>query len=296
MRVFVLGATGFIGTHLVNNLLAEKHEVVGLARHAEAFSKFGGRVEVVEGDITKPDSFRGKMDTCDASINLVGLLRQKKSKGLTYERVVVEGTKNWIRECEEAGVKRAVYISALGADPKRTAYPRTKWEAEQALRGADLEWTIFRPSFVVGEDGAVAQFADLMKLKIMPVWGRQDYYFDPVDVADLATAIVRSLKNPKARGRVYSIGGPDRVTYKEMLRTIAKAHGKKPWLVPTPWFLGYLMTALLGWLPFFPATLENLRMLRHGSEAPDHEWAKDFNIEPRPFKASVEAYVKQRSR
>jgi uncharacterized protein YbjT (DUF2867 family) len=287
MRVFVLGATGFIGTHLVRKLLDAGHEVVGLARHEGDFEKFGGQVSVVKGDITKPMTYRGHMLHCDASINLVGILRPNKRKGLTYERVVVQGTRNWLRECEESGVKRAVYISALGADPKGTPYQRSKWDAEQIVRNADLEWTIFRPSFVSGEEGAIPQFASLMRMKLVPVWGKQDYYFDPVDVDDLSAAIVQSLKSPKARRRVYAIGGADRLTYKELLRVVAKGYGRNPWLVPVPWIIGYFVTFLLGWLPFFPATLENLRLLRQGSAAPDQEWTKDFGLKPLGFPESV---------
>lgn len=291
MRVFILGATGFIGTHIVQKLLDQGHTVVGVARDEKAFGKFGGRVAAVKGDITDPTTWRGQMVRCDASINLVGLIRERKSKGLTYERVVVQGTKNWIRECEEAGVNRAVYVSAIGADPKGTGYQRSKWAAEQATRNADLEWTIVRPSFVSGEEGAMPQFASLLKFKVVPYWGKQDYYFDPIDVDDLAAMIVKSLQSPKARRRVYSVGGPDRVTYKEMLGTIAKVQGRRVWFIRAPWFKAYLIGFLLGWMPFFPATLENFRMLRGGSAAADHEWTKDLGITPTRFEDSLRRHL-----
>lgn len=296
MRVFILGGTGFIGTQIVRKLLADGHEVVGLARHEEAFDRFEGRVAAVGGDITKPLTYRGHLLDCDASINLVGLIREKKRRGLTYERVVVQGTRNWIRECQEANVKRVVYISALGADPKGTSYQRTKWAAEQAVRNADLEWTIFRPSFVSGKEGAIPQFSSLFRLKIVPVWGKQNYFFDPVDVGDLAAAIVRSLKSAKARRRLYPVGGPDRLTYKEMLDVIAKAHGRKPWFVRMPWFMAYAIGATLGLIPSFPATLENFQMLRGGSAAPDQEWIGDLGIQPRRFRESVESHVNRKGR
>ena len=291
MRVFILGATGFVGTHLVRKLFEEGHSVVGVARDASEFAKFGGRVTAVAGDITKPETWRNAMAKCDASINLVGLIREKKGKGLTYERVVVEGTRSWLRACEDAGVTRAVYVSALGADEKGTGYQRTKWAAEQLVRAADLEWTIVRPSFVSGEEGAIPQFVSLLRFKIVPYWGKQDYFFDPVDVDDLAAMIAKSLKSPKARRRVYSVGGPDRLTYKEMLQAIAKATGRKAWFVRAPWFFAYLVGALLGWMPFFPATLENFRMLREGSAAPDKEWTKDLGIKPTPFRESVAKHL-----
>lgn len=291
MRVFILGATGFIGSHIVQRLLDDGHSVVGVARDEKAFAKFGGRVSAVKGDITNPMTWRGHMLHCDASINLVGLIRERKSKGLTYERVVVQGTKNWIRECEEAGAKRAVYVSAIGADPKGTGYQRSKWAAEQATRNADLEWTIVRPSFVSGEEGAIPQFASLLKFKLVPYWGKQEYYFDPVDVDDLATMIVKSLKSPKARRRVYSVGGPDRLTYKEMLAKIAKAQGRRPWFIRIPWFVAYLIGFFLGWMPFFPATLENFRMLRGGSAAADQEWTKDLGITPTHFDESLRRHL-----
>lgn len=296
MRVFVCGATGFIGSRLVERLLEDGHEVVGLARRRRGFEPFQGRVEAVIGDLSKPRTFRGRMLHCHASVNLVGLIRQSRLRGLTYSRVVARGSQSWVRECEEAGVKQVVYVSALGADPEGVPYQRSKWAAEQAVRNSRLAWTIFRPSFVAGPGGFAQSFASLSALRVVPAWGRQTYYFDPVDRDDLADAIVASLRNPKARSQTYAVGGPNRLTYREMVEAIAAAAGRRVWFVPTPWMLGYAMAATLGWLPFFPATLENLRMLRQGSAAPDARWAKDLGIEPKSFRDSLARSFTPKSR
>jgi uncharacterized protein YbjT (DUF2867 family) len=291
MRVLVLGATGFIGFHLVEELLDQGHEVVGVARDPRGFDRFRGRITAVPGGITRPETYRSHLRGCGGSINLVGLLRERRAKGLTYEKVVVEGTRDWVAACDRANVGRIAYVSALGAAPQGTPYLRTKWAAEQAVRGSSAQWTIFRPSFVSGEDGAMPQFASLLRLRFVPVWGRQTYQFEPVDVEDLAKGLVAALKNPKARSRVYSVGGPDRLTYKEMLKAIGRATKTRALFLPAPWWAGFTMAALLGWLPFFPATVENLRQLKQGSIASDAQWAADLGVERTPFEESLAKHL-----
>jgi NADH dehydrogenase len=164
---------------------------------------------------------------------------------------------------------------------------RSKWAAEQAVRVSGVQWTIFRPSLVSGEEGFARELGKLLALKVAPVWGRQQYFFQPVDVDDVATAVAHSLKNPKTRNQVYHLGGPGHYTYRELLQEIAHAKRKKVWFVRLPWFFAFTAGALLGWLPFFPATLENFRLLRQGSVAPEDKWVSELKVQPTPFPSSL---------
>ena len=260
-------------------------------RDPKPLVRYGKQVSVVRGDIAVPSTYRGQGLRCHASINCVGLLRGG-FRGREYARVVVRGTQAWLNECREAGVKHVVLVSANGADPEGTPYAKTKWMAEQAVRNSGLTWTLFRPSFVIGPGGITERFATLLKLRVLPVFGRQDYLGEPIDLDDVVTAILGSLTSAKAKNRLFHLGGPDQVTYREMLTTIRRHAGIRCWLPTMPRIMGYAMAGTLGWLPFFPATLENLRLLFKGNVTPEREFEAVFGKRPKPFDESVAAAVK----
>lgn len=290
MKVFLVGGTGFLGGHVLPRLLAAQHEVWALARRPADLSRHVERVHVIPGDLTRPLTYRGRALGCTASINLVGLLRENRWRGATYARTVVKGTEAWLQECRESGVKHVVLVSANGADPNGTQYQRTKWIAEQAVRNSGLAWTIVRPSLVIGSGQDFShQMARLLRLRLVPIWGRQDYSFEPVAADEAARAIVESLRQPKAKNRILHIGGPEQLTYKELLDGIREETGIRCLFVPAPKWAGLLLAALLGWLPFFPATYENLKLLYRGNVVPEHEWETIFGIAPKDYRGQLQA-------
>jgi NADH dehydrogenase len=292
MKVFLLGATGFIGSRVMERLLEDGHEVVALVRDPTTVAA-RERLTVLKGDVAVRRTYRGQLFQCQASINCVGLLRERiNHPGERYARVVVQGTESWVEEAREAGVKHLVYVSANGAAAQGTKYQRTKWLAEQAVQRAGPAWTIFRPSFVIGPGGFVAQVLGLLKLRLLPVFGKQTYLASPVDRDDLVNAIVASLRTPKARNRLFHVGGPEDVTYEHMVTTIRDAARIRATVFRLPKFMGYAMTACLGWLPFFPATLENLRMLLKGNVVSEDAWMDAFQADPTFFEPAVKKSVR----
>lgn len=295
MKVFLVGGTGFLGSHVLPRLLNAKHEVWALARDPKDLQGYDGAVHAIPGDLTKPLTYRGRALGCTASIHLVGLLRESRLRGISYAKTIVKGTEHWIQECRESGVKHLIYVSANGSDPKGTRYQRTKWMAEQAVRNSGLAWTIIRPSFLIGPGKDFShRMAGLLKLRLVPIWGRPDFFFEPVAVDEAARVVVESLRHPKARNRIFHLGGPDQLSYREILDGIRRETGTKAWFMPAPRAAGYAMAALLGWLPFFPATVENLRMLFQGNIAPEHDWENVFGIVPKSYGDQLRvAFLKQ---
>lgn len=159
MKVFVTGATGFVGNYILRELLANEHDVTVLVRPGGE-SRLGvppERVTIAHGDIAEPGTLYGKLDGCDAVIHLVGIIREVEKTGVTFERVHLEGAINVVDAAKAAGVKRFVLMSANGVKPRddaRSAYQWTKHEAEEYLKKSGLEYVIFRPSVVFGKPGA----------------------------------------------------------------------------------------------------------------------------------------------
>ncbi|MDA1193365.1 MAG: NAD(P)H-binding protein, partial [Candidatus Poribacteria bacterium] len=158
MKVFVTGAAGYVGSHIVRALLERGHGVRAFVRPGRADDPNlpGTAVEIAEGDITQRDTLSGAVNGCDAVMHLVGLLEEIPEQGVTFERIHIDGARNVIDEATAAGVKRVVLMSANGVKPRSEAvsgYQWTKYEAEQYLKQTGLEYVIFRPSVLFGKPG-----------------------------------------------------------------------------------------------------------------------------------------------
>src|SRR2546425_5562960 len=151
-RVFVTGATGFVGRAVVQALRGEGYVVRCLVRRGSEPDLRGvGAIERVEGDVLAPQLLDEGMAGCGAVIHLVGIIREHIATNTTFYRVHVQGTVNVVAAAAAAGVRRYVHMSALGArEGARSRYHQTKWAAEEAVRACALPWTIFRPSVIYG--------------------------------------------------------------------------------------------------------------------------------------------------
>ena len=111
-------------------------------------------MRVVRGSLFDPKALDDGLAGCEAVIHLVGIIKEQPGRGMTFHRVHVEGTRAVVEAAKRNGVRRFVHMSALGSRPDADSdYHRTKYEAEQAVRGGGLEWTILRPSLIHGPRG-----------------------------------------------------------------------------------------------------------------------------------------------
>lgn len=271
-RVFVTGAAGFVGHHIIEAL--GDRPVRALINRSSGDLGQRQNVETVTGSVTDPHSLAGLIDGSDTVIHLVAIIDE--SNGQTFDEVIRQGTENVLAEAQRAGTSRFILMSANGAqDDPRYDYMSAKWAAEQAVIESGLSYTIFRPSIIFGPgDGFINQLADVVKtFPVIPVVGDGTSRFQPVHVTEVADAFRRATDDADTtRGQTYELGGPEVYTYRELLDTIASELGKSKPKVNIPVGLMKMVVTATTPLPARlrpPVTLEQLKMLALDNSTPN---------------------------
>ncbi len=291
MKIFISGATGFVGGHLTQELLRRGHEL-RLLTHRSRRSTSG--IEQVEGDVTRPETLEGAAKGCDAVINLVGIIREFPFKDVTFKKLHIQATANMLAAAQKAGVRRYLQMSALGTRSGAVSnYHQSKWQAEQLVRSTGLDWTIFRPSLIFGlKDAFVNMLASQLRLApIMPVIGDGRYRLQPIHADDVARCFALALEMPETIGQAYELCGQDCMSYEELLDAIAAALGKsRPFKPHAPLGLMKLIIPVIQKIPLFPITMDQLQMLLEESVC-DGSWQKIFGFKPRGFQEGIYEYL-----
>jgi len=264
MNVLVAGGTGFIGRNLCAELDERDHDVTALARSSDPDVVPAG-VETAIGDVSAYDSIESAFEDQDAVVNLVALspLFEPSGGNEMHDRVHRQGTEHCVRAATAHGVDRFIQMSALGADPDgATHYIRAKGRAERVVRDSELDWTIFRPSVVFGEDGQFLSFTrTLTPPVIAPLPGGGATRFQPIHVDDLGPMVADGLAEDHI-GETYEIGGPEVLELAEVARLVRRARGQSVHIVPVPMALAGIGLSVAGAIPGVPMGTDQYRSLQ----------------------------------
>lgn len=294
MKVFVTGGTGFVGREVLRQLVAAGHSVRALVREGSAGKGLlAGQVELHVGDVTDAASLVGALTGCQALIHLVGIIRQFPRRGVTFDRLHVTGTENVLAAAQAQGVSRYLHMSANGTcEHAVSAYHRSKWQAEVAVRASSLHWTILRPSMIFGPGSefvnVLAKLID--RLPLVPVFGDGQYRLQPVAVEQVAASFVGALAMPETIGSVYHLGGGASYSYDQILDLTAQALGQRRVAkIHQPLLLIKPMIRLMENFQHFPVTSDQLTMLLEGNVCDAAAWATTFNLTPLSYADGIAA-------
>ena len=256
-NVLVLGGSGFVGRQVCEQLARLGWRITVPTRravHAASVQSLPG-LTVIEASVHSQADLARLMPGHDAVVNLVAVLHGGDKR---FEQVHVDLSKRIAQAMQEAGIRRLVHISALGADAQGPSmYQRSKARGEQALQQTGLDLTVLRPSVIFGaEDRFLNLFADLQAIALfMPLAGANTP-FQPVWVGDVARAVLRCLQDEHTTGQTYELAGPDVMTLGELVHKSGQWAGVRGGLgrpvLPLPHWVGYLQALLMEQLPGEP--------------------------------------------
>ena len=256
-RVLVTGASGFLGASVLEVLSGKPLEVVALGHSSDTAREVNenGNVAWRFADICDKDALRDTLEGCDTVIHLVGLLTECSKKGITHQRVVIEGSQCLTEACAESGVRKIIYVSAAGTNSQsRSVYHQSKWKAESIVKSSGLVWTIFRPSLLffsrVAKDHSgyrkdfVATIVHQSRwLPFVALPGPGNSLCQPLCVTDLAESIVNAIES--GDHEVVDAGGREKYSYARLFQDIARANFRRKFVLHLPMQLMKFLTKVV---------------------------------------------------
>jgi len=290
--ILVVGGSGFVGRHVVDQLAAAGERVVVPTRTRDNARPLFvlPTVTVIATDVNRGGELPRLARGASAVVNLVGILNE--TGGQTFQKAHVDLANRVIAACKEAGVRRLVHMSALNADPAGPSrYLRSKGEAEAAVAASGLDWTIVEPSVIFGrEDTFLNLFARLLRITPAIALARADAKFQPVYVGDVARCIVRALQLAATIGQRYPLCGPTVYTLRELVRYVGQVTGKPRPIIGLGRTLGTLQAAILEHLPGTLMSRDNLASMERDSVC-GCAFPAVFGFQPQALETIVPGYL-----
>jgi len=223
LKVAMTGANGFVGRN-VGKVLAKKGiSVVGIVRKGKGSSiNFG---DVITSEDLSENYLTSKLHGCSAFLHFIG--RGKQTVDSDYQKINVGITKNAVKLCKKAKIKKIIYISGLGVSKDTTlGYFISKFQAEQEIINSGLDYTIFRASYIIGKDDSLSNLLFMqMKKGTMVVPGSGRYRLQPIFVGDVAEVVFQSITQKKFSNKIIDLVGPRVITFNDYIRDFLQ--GKK---------------------------------------------------------------------
>jgi uncharacterized protein YbjT (DUF2867 family) len=288
-NILVLGGSGFVGRHVVAQLVRDMMNVIVPSRRRERAKHLivFPTVQVLQTEVLAPVALERLVRGQDAVINLVGVLHGD------FSRAHVELPAAIVAACRSAGVRRLLHVSALGAAADAPSeYLRSKAAGEESVLAArDLDVTVFRPSVIFGpEDRFLNSFVCLAGFTPVMAVPCPEAQFQPVYVGDVARAMVAALDDPEAGGRAYELCGPRAYSLKQLVDYACATSGHKRLLWGLSDRLSYLQAAVLEHLPGPLMTRDNYRSMQVPNVMSGAQ-PLPFGLAPQALEAVAPAYL-----
>ena len=296
--IAIFGAGGFLGKHLMRQLTKLDYRVKVATRnpYLKGYLKpLGnpGQIELFKTNIFNPEDIKQVLKNCDLAINLVGILYETRKQ--KFNQVHVKFPYLLSNLCNEIGVKNLVHISALGVrEGHISKYMQSKLEGEKNIQKVFKPSVILRPSLVFGpEDKFFNVFASIAQFSpALPLIGGGKTKFSPIYVADVAKAIVKTLKLENSKPKIYELGGPKNYSFKELMEILLEEIKKKRFLIPIPFSVAKLQSYFLQMMPNPLLTSDQVDMLKYNNiVSGEYPTLEDLGIRGKTIQSILPKYI-----
>jgi len=294
----IFGASGFIGRHLIRRLIKKDFRIIAATRspylhgHLKPLGN-PGQIDLEKVNLFDEERLRILVKSSDVVINLVGILHETKKK--KFEDIHAKFSDLLSKLCSELNIKKLVHISALGINETVSSkYMQSKLKGEKNIINNFNRSVILRPSVIFGpEDKFFNRFASIAEfLPILPLIGGGLTYFQPIYVGDIAKSIMAVLEKEEINNNIFELGGPQIITYKELMKILLKEINKKRFLVPIPFPFAKFQAKILQLLPKPLLTVDQVEMLKYDNIVSNkYPTLKDLKINPKTIESVLPNYI-----
>ena len=307
MKTALIGGTGFVGSYILDELIKNNITPRLLVRNGSQSKLLQHeKCELVFGDIENNNAVIETIQGCSAVIYNIGIIREFPANGITYEKLHFHGAKWCIDAAISLKINRFILMSANGVKSNGTGYQQTKILAEEYLKSTNLDYTIFRPSLVFGDPRVndIQEFCTQLKKDMLNLPFPSPNFFpgfnplnsgnfamSPIHAKDVASIFVKSINEMETVKKTYNLGGKP-IFWKDIIKIISGAYGKKKWTVPAPALFIKSLATILGRFAWFPITEDQITMLMEGNVCNSEEIFRILKIKPIPFNSESLSYLK----
>ncbi len=252
-KVLITGAAGFIGRLLTRRLLADGYPVRCLVRNDTVTPATGA--EMIQGDLLEPSTLAPALEGIDTAFYLVHSMAGGRAG---FQRRDRDAAQNFVAAAEKAAVRRVIYLGGLGeTGDDLSEHLRSRLEVAEILQGGRFATTTLRAGIIIGTGGAsfemVRALVNRLPLMITPRWVATRC--QPIAVNDVISYLAGSLDDERTAGGTFDIGGPEVLTYKEMMERFARIQGRKLYIFPVPVLTPKLSSYWVGLITPVPASV-----------------------------------------
>lgn len=281
--ISVIGGSGFIGNYLIDKLLELGYYVKIISRKPIAKNNFYpsaklGQYSLISCNVCDTKKLDKVIEGSFCVINLVGVLEDKKKN--SFNAAHIQGSESIMKSCKKHNIQKVIHISALGVDKNKTSkYAITKLKAEKNIKKIQNS-IIIRPSIVFGyEDNFLNFFANYAKFSpFLPLIGGGRTYFQPILVSDLVQIIIGSINKKFKDGQIIEVGGPDILSFKEILIFLLNELKLNRYFINLPFNLASKLAFFLERLPVKLITRDQVEMLKTDNTVNKKNCYKKFLI------------------